>query len=382
MILSVLNKISWKENKRRYLNIKGINTKQVAFKGPDVVQIDLTDKCNSHCLVCWLHTPLKTQKEPESELGLGVVKQFINDIAGSGTTEAIFSGGGEPFIYPGIWEVLEWAESRLRFRINTNFTLLDKEKIRKLCALKRLVSLTVSVWAGDARTYARLHGRDEADFCRVKDNLRWLNELKPKGLSVKLFSCITNLNYFQLQGLVDFAVETKCNFIEFGVCDSLPGITDQFLLDAGQLKQLKRGLGLLKILKNKEAKLEIFNKRLLEKRISSPAAVKGEYDRECARLPCYAGWLFLRLRSNGELNSCLKSHRMPIGNIYQEPFSSLWNNKLQQEFRRCSSCLPKDSNYFRMIGNADNCQIGCSRLCDNLAVNANLHKFMRYLSWV
>lgn len=131
--------------------------------------------------------------------------------------------------------------------------------------LKRLVSLTVSVWAGDARTYARLHGRDKADFCRVKDNLRWLNELKPKGLSVKLFSCITNLNYFQLQGLVDFAVETKCNFIEFGVCDSLPGITDQFLLDAGQLKQLKRGLGLLKILKNKEAKLEIFNKRLLEK---------------------------------------------------------------------------------------------------------------------
>ena len=124
---SLIGKFSFEENKRKYLNIKGIISRRYAYKGPDVVQIDLTDKCKSHCLACWLHSPfLQKDKSPSAnELDFQVLKRNITELACIGTKEIIISGGGEPFLYPRIWDVMEFIERKgLRFRINTNFVQL------------------------------------------------------------------------------------------------------------------------------------------------------------------------------------------------------------------------------------------------------------------
>jgi len=381
----MLNKISAKENKRRYLNLKGIATKHHAYKGPDVIQVDLTDRCNSHCILCWLHTPFQVNaKDNKNELDSSALKNFISDIAGSGTQEIIFSGGGEPFLYPKIWEVLEFTQKKgLRFRINTNLTLLNKESAARLLTFDKLASLVVSVWAGDPGLYSKIHNRDAGFFLHIKDNLKFINTSKPPALDVRIFTAVNNMNHANLRSLLDLAVETGCDALEFGVSDVIPNVTDSFLLNEEQLKFLKHDfINILKHAKVNKSKVKIINKTIFLKRISNPSACFGEYDSLIDKIPCYAGWVFLRLRANGDFNSCLKSHRIPLGNIYRDSFSAVWNNSLQQEFRKNSLDTPRSKEYFKRIGSGDTEEIGCRRICDNRLVNEGLHRFLKYLFWI
>ena len=178
--------------------------------------------------------------------------------------------------------------------------------------------------------------------------------------------------------MVDLAAETGCPAVELGVIDIIPGITEQLLLNQGQLDILKNYfLKLERYAKNKKTK--IFNKDLFLRRISSPGAEQGEYDDFACRIPCYAGWLFLRLRANGEINPCLKGHRLPSGNIYKENFFTIWDGPRQQLFRENGVSLPRNQQYFKLIGNSEDGR-GCARMCDNLAVNEHTYNLMRYLS--
>ncbi len=385
MISNILNKISFKENKRRYLNLKGIATGCYAYKGPDIVQIDLTNRCNSHCLVCWIHSPsVKEDKNTNKELDFSILKNFIKDIAKLGTKEIIFSGGGEPFSYSKIWEILEFVQKiGLVFRINTNFTLLNKKHIDRLLSFNKLAALTISVWAGDAILYSRLHNRNTDFFYKLKNNLKYLNHLKSSKVYVRLNVTITNMNYFGLRSLVDLAMETGCAAIEFGVPDLIPGVTDSFLLSKEQLCTLKRDI--IKIIRQsnyKNMRVKIVNKNIFLRRIANYRACFGEYDSLVDKIPCYAGWFFLRLRANGDFNSCLKSHRIPIGNIYKDDIFLVWNNSLQQEFRDKSLNTHKDKGYFSLIGNGNDGDIGCKRICDNILMNKRLYKIIRYLFWI
>jgi MoaA/NifB/PqqE/SkfB family radical SAM enzyme len=380
---SLLSKFSLKENKRRYLNIKGIISRRYAYKAPDVVQIDLTDRCNSHCLACWTHSPFLKRNgvSAASDLDVSVLKVFIEDIAGWGTREIIISGGGEPFLYPHIWDVLEFIKKTgLCFRLNTNLTLLGKDDIRRLASFDNLASITISAWSGEALLYSKLHGRDTDVFDKVKNNLRFLNARKLRVIDTTLYAIITNLNYADVRNLLVLAIETKCDAIEFGVLDTIPGVTDFLLLNSDQLRCLREYLmDALKYIKKRKGVIRVANKDIFLRRISGQKANRGEYDSHMDRMPCYAGWTFLRVRANGDFNSCLKSHRIPAGNLYKDSIFSVWNNTLQQKFRERSLNTPKDKAYFRVFGNADNQDTGCSRMCDNILINESMYRLLRHV---
>jgi len=383
MMLGIMNKISFKENKRRFLNLKGIFSRCVAYKGPDVIQIDLTDKCNSNCLLCWLNSPLRLKQDNCQELDLKVTKNFIGDVASSGVQEIIFSGGGEPFLYSGIWEVLEFTQRMgLKFRINTNITSLDKKDIVRLLSFSRLASVSVSIWSGKSDIYAKLHGRDRDLFHKAVSNIKLLNSFKPSNLHVRMNAIISNINFSDTAGLINFAEETGCDTLEFGVPDVIPGTTDSFLLDKKQLNLLKLDVAKLVRKQRNRKSVKLANMSVFLRRISNPKAVFGEYDTYLDKLPCYAGWVFLRVRANGDFNSCLKSHNLPLGNVYRDSFVSIWNNSAQQEFRKKSLSIHKDRKYFSLMGNGNNGQIGCRRVCDNLIMNSSIHKIAKYLLWL
>jgi MoaA/NifB/PqqE/SkfB family radical SAM enzyme len=377
-----LSKISLAENKRRFLIIKGILSRRYAYRAPDMVQIDLTQRCNSRCFICWLHSPFIEKKVPEFDMDLEteVVKKFITDIAISGTKQIIFSGGGEPFMHPDVWEILEVAEKAgVDFTIYTNLTLLNEEDIKILTFFKRLTLVTVSIWAAGAGLYSELHNRPDSVFYSVENNIRFLNNLKPNRIKTKIYAVINNRNYLQVERLMLLAAKTGCDSIEFGVSDVISGITDIFLLNKGQLDAVR---DLFIALQYHKKSVRIFNKDKFLRRITSPRACYGEYDFLNETHRCYAGWFFLRLRANGDFNSCLKSHCMPIGNIYKDNFNSVWNNTLQQEFREKSLHIPKEKDYFSRIGNHSNGGIGCNQLCDNIATNAHVDGILRYTPFV
>ncbi len=101
-------------------------------------------------------------------------------------------------------------------------------------------------------------------------------------------------------------------------------------------------------------------------------SLQDEKDRIVDTLACYAGWIYSRVRVNGDVIPCCKAHRMPMGNLYKHSFKEIWNSERQQEFRDKAKNLKKSDPYFSPIG--------CYKGCDNLGENLKIHKHIAALT--
>jgi MoaA/NifB/PqqE/SkfB family radical SAM enzyme len=96
---------------------------------------------------------------------------------------------------------------------------------------------------------------------------------------------------------------------------------------------------------------------------------------------CYAGWSFARVMANGDVNSCLKSFKIPIGNIFKDSFKDIWFGKKQEIFRKHTIDYNPKNPYFKNMG-SDHTQEeqGCIKCCDNLGFNMHIHGKLQSLS--
>ena len=376
-----------------YLRILGVFDGSYAFRGPEFVQIDLTDYCNNTCLACWCNSPLLKEKKfseekPRHTMPLDMVKRLLDELVSMGTKEVAFSGSGEPFMHPDIMEILAYAKKK-RFTciVNTNFTLLDKDRLRSLADLG-IDFLTVSVWAASGKVYAHTHpGRSEDDFNRIKENLIFLNSYKKEKPTLHLYNVIFNKNYFEFEEMIEFALKTHSEMVGFALVDTIPGSTDSLILNEGELLSVQEAC------KRVKSRLDIFDRlkgsgllcygfvEFLRRVSDSIFARDAKYDKNIIdSLPCYNGWLFARVIPNGEVHSCLKAHRIPVGSLYKMNFSKIWNSPQQILFRRNTCVYRKNAPFFNLIGNDPELgEAGCYKGCDDIGRNIHMHKKIKRL---
>jgi len=366
----------------------GVYDGQFAYKGPRCVQIDLTNRCNNNCIGCWCNSPLLEEKRlpdfiTDATLDKELVITLLDDLSHMGTEEIYFAGGGEPFMHPDAIEIIEYAKNRgFTVSINTNFTLVCQE------TAKRLVDacvdhLIVSIWAGSAGIYVKTHpNKSEKDFFELKKTLSFLNEYKGKKGNapiIKVYDVVSNINYHEFEAMIQLVAETDSESVEFTLIDTVPGKTDRLLLSKEESNDLLTTARLMQE-RYGDAESEVFlaNYETFLRRLSNVTQATGEYDTEAFQeVPCYAGWSFARIIANGDVNSCLKSHRIPIGNLHTTRFRKLWNNDRQKEFRKRTLHFSSEDPYFRFIGNDTNAQIGCYRSCDNLGHSLLVHRSLQ-----
>ena len=94
----------------------GVRDGSQAFTGPEHVVIDITNRCNNNCIACWTRSPLLGDKGPDNawhrqQLSRDVVLRLVNDLAGMGTKIIRFTGGGEPFLHPDIFDFIAAVKS-------------------------------------------------------------------------------------------------------------------------------------------------------------------------------------------------------------------------------------------------------------------------------
>lgn len=392
-IKKIFYNLAFHRVKDKYLNILGIYDGCYGYKGPFHVQIDLTNNCNNNCIVCWCNSPLFKKsrlslEEKKEYLPLSLAKELIDEIWRLGATEVYFSGSGEPFMHPHIIEVLEYAKSKkLVTHVNTNFTLVNKERLDKLIAIG-VDFLTVSTWAGTAETYDKTHpNKNKEDFYRIKENLIYLNKQKKKKPFIKLYNVLFNMNYFEMQEMIDFAVETKSESVEFTLADTISGVTDALALNNSEFHELSRIGNDIKLRLTKDNKVKgvlLFQFDQFLRRISVLENVKdAKYDRDIIdSMPCYIGWLFARIIPNGQVHSCLKAHRIPTGSLYTKRFFEIWNSNKQKFFRKKTLVYKKCDPFFRLIGNdPDTKEAGCYKSCDDIGRNTWMHRRISMLTF-
>lgn len=373
-----------------YLDAIGVLDGLYAYKGPSFAQIDLTNNCNNDCIGCWCNSPLLDEKKINPEvkkqtLPFKRVIRLIDELYKMGAEYIYFAGGGEPFMHPQIMDILQHTKKRgLTCYVNTNFTLIDEAGAKKLADLN-VDHLTVSVWAGTPHVYTATHpNKNEESFHRIKKILTLLNKIKIKSPAIKIYNVIFNMNYRDIEAMMEFAIETNSETVEFTVIDTIPGKTDRLLLnDQERARLLEKCKRLKEEYQNNGFKgnVQILGFEQFMRRISNINAMSAEYDSDfIGSMPCYSGWGFVRILADGNVNSCLKSHRFPVGNILNQDFKDIWNGPLQRCFRGKTIGLDKDPSFFSLIGNDPDSKMGCYKSCDNIGHNMQMHSRINSLN--
>lgn len=240
--------------------IKGIKKGNIAYIGPKIAQVDITNNCNLNCVGCWCHSDLMEELKFKGsfkhlELDYDLLVNLFDTLKKLGTKEIQLSGSGDPSMHSRFIDVVEYIKKK-EFRLNiiTNFTLLDKAKIESI--VKYGVDMvTVSLWAGTSETYAKTHpNQTEKTFERIKSNLIYLKSIKKNSPKVKIYNVISSLNYFEINEMIEFALDVQAEYIEFQAIDTVKGKSEHLALSEKQNAKLKDSL--MKILQ-KDYMLEV-----------------------------------------------------------------------------------------------------------------------------
>ena len=388
-------------DKNKLLAVSGILHSSRAFLGPEVLHIDLTNVCNFNCIACWCRSPLlkdKAMPDWESKLTLpsDCIKNIFDDLAKIGGLRQVkLVGGGEPFMHPDILKIIENIKSKdrdIQIDINTNFSLVSEEVAKKLMDLE-VDSLTVSLWAGTPEYYLAVHpGQTKETFFRIRDVLKYISsqkkQLETKRPKIIIHNVIMNLNYKDITGMLEFALDVGADGIQFVPIDPVKDRTEVLLASEQERKQLLELL--YKIKKNYDSssfKYTSLDGRSIVladfdgfiTRIEKLDLKSGAYDEErVEKIPCYVGWLFARVMATGNVVPCCKGHRMVMGNVHEDSFRKIWNSKKYREFRYKAKNFDKSNEYFDSLGNDASKKTGCYN-CDNLWQNEPMHKLIKSL---
>ncbi|MBX5456131.1 MAG: mycofactocin radical SAM maturase [Thermogemmatispora sp.] len=168
---------------------------QGGLSAPITVTWEITAACNLTCVHCLSSSGKRRPRELTTEQALAVVDELAEM-----QVFQIHFGGGEPFMYPGIWRVLERCRERdLVMCVSTNGTLITPERARRLAALEPIY-FQVSLDGATPETNDRIRGQDA--FRRA---MRGLERLAAEGLSLTVNSVLTRYSFPELDRLYAIA---------------------------------------------------------------------------------------------------------------------------------------------------------------------------------
>ena len=168
----------------------------VGLSAPTKVYLNITNKCNLTCRHC-VNT---SGPRDMSELPLETVINLIEEMALLGVCDLVL-GGGEVFLYPGIFDVISLANSKkISVAMITNGILVNKEICKKLSLLD-FNYLSVSLDGATHETHDYIRGKGA--FEKSLKGLYLLQKYTPHKISIRFVIMKHNLK--ELPMLFDMA---------------------------------------------------------------------------------------------------------------------------------------------------------------------------------
>jgi MoaA/NifB/PqqE/SkfB family radical SAM enzyme len=352
--------------------LQGLLGGEVARAGPFFVDIDLSQRCNLHCLGCLYHSPDTEdrwrQTPSPADMPADLFGRLCQELATMGTHSLVLQGAGEPMLHPRLAELIAMAKAQgFHVTLITNGTLLDRANSQALIDA-RLDTLVVSLWASSAEEYELNHpGADPNDFERPVAGLRQVASLKAeqerRRPALRVHFPLNRNNYESIEAMVDLAHDTGCDALSFSPFMAAWGALASFELSPDQVQSAQAGL------------------RGVKDRLD-PLGLSGNVDeillryglgREAWRkLPCYIGWIHARIRVDGRVQPCGRCDAgMVLGNVKERPFPEVWNGPALRAFRRKTLTSAGVASLF------DHCECGyCCFVRDNMRV----HRLFRWFA--
>jgi radical SAM protein with 4Fe4S-binding SPASM domain len=257
--------------------------------------IELTYACNLRCVMCY-----NPMHHAVDELSLEEYENLFDQLAAAGTVQLTLTGG-EVLVHPNFWEIAKAARDRhFALRIFTNGTRVTPEIARRLYDLVP-ISVEVSLYGASPETHDAVTAR-EGSFVQTIDGIR---NLKAAGCPVVVKTLLTQINKHEIVETLELIDELG---VEFRGFDSVV-----FATHAGDTTPLS-----IRIPGEEVARL-------------LPADLEAKEDLACGDEAemCGAGHDFVSITPHGLVYPCL-SMRIPMGNIREEPFETIWRRPHEQ----------------------------------------------------
>jgi wyosine [tRNA(Phe)-imidazoG37] synthetase (radical SAM superfamily) len=142
---------------------------------PIYVEVSPSGACNHRCTFC--------AKDyigyANIQIDPGVLKNSLSEMASLGVKSVMFAGEGEPTLYKFLPDVLDHCrEIGIDTSLTTNMVPFNRDNIE---AFLNCAWIKVSINAGTADTYSKIHQCKPSDFDRVLKNFEMVLEIRDKG---------------------------------------------------------------------------------------------------------------------------------------------------------------------------------------------------------
>jgi MoaA/NifB/PqqE/SkfB family radical SAM enzyme len=168
---------------------------------PQSISLTITNNCNLRCQMCgqWSQEGYIrcNTKNLQNEMLLADWKRVVDELAAHNITTLLLRGG-EPFMFPGIIELLEYIHGKgMYISIDTNGTML-KQYAADIVRIGN-IHLTISV-DGPEEIHDAVRGV-KGSFQRVREGVALLGELEAKGRNKISRSICFTISQYSYKGL-------------------------------------------------------------------------------------------------------------------------------------------------------------------------------------
>jgi radical SAM protein with 4Fe4S-binding SPASM domain len=301
-----------------------VQLKTVELKAPVWVQLEVTGRCNLDCEFCY-YKGIRSHIRGE-ELTLQQIKTIIDKTADAEVFRVQITGG-EPFLRPDLYEIIEYIHERGLFsQVVTNGVLIGEEEA---AALKELgiYSIQVSLCGSTSELHDSLtgvHGSFEKTVNGIK-------ELVSHGVSTYINMTTVKKNYRDVSNTVEVARDlgirnfTVTRFVpnkEINLEDLRMGEAEFFEVLTQLYKSQRGGISPYML-------------------ISFPYCVTPEPEKLIGHVSkCGGAFYWMCISPNGEVRPCTCLPHT-AGNLLEVSVEDAWNSSLFREIRDLSYIPPE-----------------------------------------
>ena len=319
---------------------------------PQFISFTVLNACNLRCKMCgqWSETGYVKNKivDANPQLKVNVWKRLVDEISGH-KIRFILLRGGEPFLYPGIMELIEYINSKGIFlSIDTNGTTIGKFA----AGLVKLGNMHITFSAdGPEHIHDEVRGL-EGSFNEIKNNIALFNELEKesnKRISKSICFTISKYSYKGLGEMPAVARDmgiTSVNIVPYYFFSSKTGeeyeseLKNNFDTKAYSWKGFHH--------EDSGIDFAVFQQQY-EKYISTLNGIEN-FPFMPLKLEEYKKWFedsgsvvgsdqcmnvekLIDIQPNGDANFCIDFPDYSIGNIKDSTIEEIWNSERAEKFR-------------------------------------------------
>ena len=276
-------------------------------------EITTSAACNHRCTFC----SVDAIGYPAILMDEWTLIERMREASFLGVKSMMFGGTGEPLVHKKMNFIVDKTADTIDLAFTTNAVLLEK-----LASLHKCKWVKVSLNAGSAANYARIHKTDESDWTKVWKNIE--DAAKRKGNCALGVQCVVlPENYLEMGNLARLSRDAGADYLVLKPYSQATfSIVQRTDIDYRTMKAYLQSVV-------DEYSREGFDVVLRTNAITNEITGKHNFDK-CRATPL--SWAYSM--ANGDLFTCsahLLDPKFCIGNLNKQSFQEIWEGEKRRE---------------------------------------------------